>query len=277
MTTNPYQSIPATITEIITESPTIKTFVLKPSSPFAFRAGQFVELAIPGLGEAPFTPSSSPFQKETIEVTIMKAGKVTETLHRIEKGAVVGLRGPFGKEYPLSAFAGKEIVLVGGGVGLAPLRALFLALVHGIEAYPRIVLCAGARSPEDMIYKRLIMESWPRLHKNIELRVTVDKVPEGMAWGGKVGLVTTTLDNLDIDIARSVAVVCGPPVMMKFVTFKLIAELKLPQASLYLSMEKNMSCGIGKCGHCRLGPYFVCQDGPVLPYDKIKDIEGIWH
>ncbi len=274
---NPYQSIPATIVDVISESPTIKTFVLRPAAPFAFRAGQFVEIAVPGLGEAPFTPSSSPFEKETLEVTIMKAGKVTEALHRLAPGATLLLRGPFGKEYPLSDFAGREIVIVGGGVGLAPLRALFLALVHEIESYPKIVLCAGARTPEDMIYKRLIMESWPRLHRNVSLRVTVDKVPEGTAWAGKVGLVTTTLDQLDVDLARAVAVVCGPPVMMKFVTFKLIAELKLPPSSLYLSMEKNMSCGIGKCGHCRLGPYFVCQDGPVLPYDKIKDIEGIWH
>ena len=273
---NPYQTIAAVIEEVITESPTIKTFVLKPDEDFSFRAGQFVEITVPGLGEAPFTPSSSPYQKETLEVTIMKAGLVTDRLHGLEKGKTIGLRGPFGKEYPLESFAGKEVVLVGGGVGLAPLRALFLALVHDIGVYGRVIFCCGARTPEDLIYKNKVLEEWPRLHKNVSLRVTVDGVPEGVNWDGSVGLVTTTLDNLNINVQNSVAVVCGPPIMMKFVTFKLMEEPGYPPEAIYLSMEKNMSCGIGKCGHCRLGPYFVCQDGPVLTFDKIKDLPGIW-
>jgi len=266
----------AEIDEVIVESPTIKTFVLRPEKDFSFRAGQFVDLTVPGLGEAPFTPSSSPHQKETLEVTIMEAGLVTGRLHEMEKGETLGLRGPFGKEYPLEKFAGKEIVLIGGGVGLAPLRALFLALVHDIENFKRVIFCCGARTPEDLIYKENVLNKWPRLHNNISLRVTVDEVPEGMKWDGSVGLVTTTLDDLNVDIEKSVAVVCGPPVMMKFVTFKLMEEPGYPPEAIYLSMEKNMSCGIGKCGHCRLGPYFICQDGPVLTFDKIKDLPGIW-
>ena len=273
---NPYQPIPATIEEVITESPTIKTFFFKTEEKFAFRAGQFVEITVPGLGEAPFTPSSSPYDEEKLEVTIMNVGAVTERLHELEPGAVVGLRGPFGKEYPLDSFAGKEILLVGGGVGLAPLRALFLAQAHEIESYKKIIFCCGARSPEDLIFKKAVLEQWPKLDNKISIRVTVDRVPEGESWNGKVGLVTTTLDGLEIDIANSVAVVCGPPVMMKFVTFKLAADLGYPAEAIYLSMEKNMSCGIGKCGHCRLGPFFVCQDGPVLTFDKLKDLEGVW-
>lgn len=273
---NPYQPIPVRIEEIVTESPTIKTFFFKTEEKFAFQAGQFVEITVPGLGEAPFTPSSSPYDEEKLEVTIMNVGMVTERLHELEPGAVVGLRGPFGKEYPLDKFAGKEILLVGGGVGLAPLRALFLALAHEIESYKKIIFCCGARSPEDLIFQKAVLEQWPKLDDKISIRVTVDQVPEGSNWNGKVGLVTTTLDGLEIDIANSVAVVCGPPVMMKFVTFKLAADLGYPAEAIYLSMEKNMSCGIGKCGHCRLGPFFVCQDGPVLTFDKIKDLEGIW-
>ncbi|MFH1039346.1 MAG: FAD/NAD(P)-binding protein [PVC group bacterium] len=273
---NPYQPIPAEIEEVITESPTIKTFVFRPAEEFTFRAGQFVGITVPGLGEAPFTPSSSPFEKEKLEVTIMRVGAVTDRLHEMGPGAVVGLRGPFGKEYPLETYRGKEILLVGGGVGLAPLRALFLALAHDVDAYQKIIFCCGARSPEDLIYKKKVISEWPSLHKNISIRVTVDKVPEGQQWEGNVGLVTTALDNLDVTVKESVAVVCGPPIMMKFVTFKLAAEVGYPPGAIYLSMEKNMSCGIGKCGHCRLGPYFVCQDGPVLTFDKLKDLEGVW-
>jgi len=273
---NPYQSIPAVIEEIITESPTIKTFVLKPEEDFSFRAGQFVEIAVPGLGEAPFTPSSSPFDTEKIEVTIMEAGTVTDRLHRMSPGDLVGLRGPFGKEYPLDQFAGKEILLVGGGVGLAPLRALFLALVHEAQKYDKVIFCCGARTPEDLIYKEKILNKWDNLRDNISLRITVDKVPDDQHWEGNVGLVTTILDDLDLDIKQSEAVVCGPPIMMKFVTFKLAEELGYPDSAIHLSMEKNMSCGIGKCGHCRLGPYFVCQDGPVLTFDKLKELRGTW-
>ncbi len=273
---NPYQSIPATIKEVITESPTIKTFVLKTEKEFVFEAGQFIELAVPGLGEAPFTPSSSPYRRESLEVTIMNVGAVTNRLHQLGRGEVVGLRGPFGRAYPLKEFEGKEILLVGGGVGLAPLRALFLALSHKIDAYSKVVFCCGAKTPEDLIYREKILNEWPKLHEKISLRVTVDQVPNGAKWGGAVGLVTTTLEKPAVDVKNSVAVVCGPPVMMKFSTFKLVADLGFPPEAVYLSMEKNMSCGIGKCGHCRLGPYFVCQDGPVLTFDKIKELPGVW-
>ncbi len=273
---NPYQPMAAVIREVITESPTIKTFVLEPEIEFHFRAGQFVELTVPGLGEAPFTPSSSPYRDRTLEVTVMRAGTVTGRLHQLKPGEALGLRGPFGREYPLADFAGKEILIVGGGVGLAPIRALFLALVHDVEAYDRIVLCGGARTPEDLIFKEQILKEWPRRPGNISIRVTVDEVPPGMSWNGPVGLVTTTLDDLDINVDNSVAIVCGPPIMMKFVVFKLAKDLGYPPEAIYLSLEKNMSCGFGKCGHCRLGPYFVCQDGPVLTFDRVKDIPGVW-
>ena len=253
---NPYQPIPATIEEVIVESPLIKTLVFRPKEELAFRAGQFITITVPGLGEAPFTPSSSPYERERLEVTIMKVGSVTDRLHELEPGAIVGLRGPFGKEYPLDIFKGKEILLVGGGVGLAPLRALFLALVHEIDSYKKVVFCCGACSMKDLIYKEQVLKEWPALHDNISLRVTLDEAPEGSGLTCRVGLVTTALDDLDITINESVAVVCGPPVMMKFVMLKLVDELKFPDESIYLSMEKNMSCGFGKCGHCRLGPYF---------------------
>ena len=273
---NPYRSIPARVEEMIDESASIKTVVLEPEGGFSFRAGQFVQLSIPGVGEAPFTPSSSPHRCDRLEVTIMEAGRLTSLIHRLRPGDVVGLRGPFGREYPLDRFAGREVLLVGGGVGLAPLRSLFLALVHDLPAYRKVILCAGARTPEDLIYKPLLLDRWSRIDPKVSLRLSVDKVSEKSRWAGRVGVVTVTLDGLSLDRENCAAVVCGPPVMMKFVTFRLAADFKLPPAAIYLSLEKNMSCGFGKCGHCRLGPYFVCQDGPVLTFEEVKDLPDIW-
>ncbi len=271
---NIYKPVTADILEVIDETPTIKTFVVRPRQPIGFQAGEFMEVTVPGVGEAPFTPSSSPNVKETIDFTIMKVGRVTEAIHRMRKGDTVGVRGPLGKGYPLDAWKGKEICIVGGGVGGAPLRALFLALTERLDDFKKILYCYGARTPKDIVYKKQIMEEWPKIDpKKVEIRLTVDEGDE--TWKGNVGVVTTVVRDLGLDLASSVAVVCGPPIMMKFATFKLL-ELGYPESSIYLSMEKNMSCGVGKCGHCMLGEYMVCQDGPVLTYDLIKDKPGIW-
>lgn len=273
MIENPYIPIKSEVVDIITESPTIKTFSFKTEKPIHFKAGQFIEMTIPGLGEAPFTPSSSPFQKSKLEVTVMNVGRVTSKIHDLKKGDIVGLRGPYGNEYPLNEFEGKEILLVGGGVGLAPLRALFLGLAHDLDKYKGITFCCGTRTPSDMIYKDSVLDKWQKIDKKVDFRITVDEKDD--KWKGKVGLVTTTLDKLKINLKNSVAVVCGPPIMMKFTTFKLI-EIGYKKEQIYLSMEKNMSCGFGKCGHCRLGDYYACKDGPVFSYDKISHIHEIW-
>ncbi|MBU4149608.1 MAG: FAD/NAD(P)-binding protein [Candidatus Omnitrophica bacterium] len=273
MIDNPYTPIKTEVVGVNEESPTIKTVSLKPEKPLHFKAGQFVEMTIPGVGEAPFTPSSSPYEKSKLEISIMKAGRVTAKIHDLKKGDIVGLRGPYGNEYPLSEFEGKEILLVGGGVGLAPLRALFLALVHDMDKYKNITFCCGSRTPSDIIYKDCVLDKWQKMNKKVKFRITVDNKDNN--WKGNVGLVTTTLDNLKIDLKNSVAIVCGPPIMMKFSTFKLL-EIGYKNEQIYLSMEKNMSCGIGKCGHCRLGNFYVCKDGPVFRYDRINNIHEIW-
>ncbi len=273
MPENPYKPIPAKLLDVIEESGTIKTFVLKPERPILFEAGQFIEMAVPGMGEAPFTPSSSPAVSEQMDVTVMRVGKITEALHALSPGAMLGLRGPLGKPYPVDTdFKGKEILVVGGGVGLAPLRSLLYALLDRIDTYKKVVVRFGARSPQDIIYKEL-MKKW-RTDSPMDFVISVDADDTGK-WQGPVGLVTTIMDGLPINISEAVAVVCGPPIMMKFATLKLI-ELGFADSQIYLSMEKNMSCGIGKCGHCRLGPYFVCEEGPVMTYDKIKNYEAIW-
>lgn len=273
MNNNPYIPIESKILNIIQESPNIKTFRLELKNGFSFKAGQFVELTVPGIGEAPFTPSSSPFEKELLELTIMNVGRVTQSLFNLKIGDTVGIRGPYGVEYPLSEFENKEILIVGGGVGLAPLRTLFFSLVNNIERYKKVLFCCGAKTPADLIYKTSLLDKWQKLDKRINFRITVDKADQ--TWTGQVGLVTCTLENLGLDLGNSVAIVCGPPIMMKFTTFKLL-DIGYRPEQIFLSMEKNMSCGIGKCGHCRIGRFYVCKDGPVFRYDRIKNYPGIW-
>lgn len=271
MPNNPYRLIETEVLEITSETPTIKTIRLKPKEEISFVTGQFIELTIPGVGEAPFTPSSRPSVKDMMEVTVMKVGKVTGRIHQLKKGDVLGLRGPFGKGYRLDEFKGKEILIVGGGCGFAPIRSLMYSLFEMRGEIKKLLFRGGCRIPKELVYKSEI-EKWGK-RKDLDLKLTVD---EGDSeWKGHVGLVTTILDDIDIDCKSGIAVVCGPPIMMKFVTRKLL-EKGFKEENIYLSVEKNMSCGIGKCGHCRIGIYYACKDGPVFTYDKIKDFSNIW-
>ena len=272
MSQNPYQPINGKIVDIIDESPTIKSFVVVPEEEFKFETGQFVELTLPGEGEAPFTPSSSPAESKKMEISIMKAGRVTGLLHECKKGQKVGIRGPYGNGYPIDDFSGKEVYIVGGGVGLAPIRSLFLTLVDRIKDFKSVVCRYGARTPADFIYKKALFGDWQKI-KGVEIKLTVDEAKDG--WDGNVGVVTTILKQQDVNIKNAVAIVCGPPIMMRFATLKLL-DFGYPAENIYLSMEKNMSCGIGKCGHCMLGKYYVCKDGPVFTYDQIKGYPKIW-
>jgi NAD(P)H-flavin reductase len=272
MNQNLYQPIKSEIVDIIDESPTIKSFVVVPETEFKFATGQFVELTLPGEGEAPFTPSSSPAQTDKMEITIMNAGRVTDLLHHSSKGQMVGIRGPYGNGYPIGDYVGKEVYIVGGGVGLAPIRSLFLTLVDRIKDFKSVVCRFGARTPEDYIYKNSVFGSWQKID-GVDMKLTVDKA--NGQWKDNVGVVTTILDPADVDLKNAVAIVCGPPIMMKFATLKLL-EFGFKPKDVYLSMEKNMSCGVGKCGHCMIGKYYVCKDGPVFTYEQIKDYPNIW-
>ena len=266
-----YHSVKTNLEKVAQETGNIKTFVLRPDRPLAFNAGQFVELSVPGLGEAPFTPSSSPAEDQRIEVTVMRAGRVTSRLHALEAGAVLGLRGPYGNVYPLDQFAGKDILILGGGVGLAPLRSLLFALLADRKRFNRIILCYGAKTPGDLVYRNQLKQ-WETM-PGLELHVTVDKA-EG-DWRGKVGVVTKTLDDVSLDTSAAVGAVCGPPIMMRFATLALTQKGFRP-ANIYLSMERNMSCGLGKCGHCRIGNYYVCRDGPVFTFAQLEGTEHLW-
>ncbi len=271
--TNPYEVVPATVYDIAEESPLIRTLRLRPDRPVPFKTGQFIELSLPGIGEGPFTPSSSHFVSDVMDVTIMKAGFVTEHVHKVQVNDRVGLRGPFGSWYPLEKFEGKDLLILGGGCGLAPLRSLFLTLLGEIDRYKSITFLAGAKSPRDCIYKDAATE-W-RKYPNVRFLRAVDAVPHGETWTEDVALVTKLLEKVDINPGSNPAVVCGPPVMMKYGTFDLL-KMGFKENNIYLSMEKKMYCGFGQCRHCVMGKYYACKDGPVFTYDQIKNEEGLW-
>lgn len=271
---NPYVPMEAVIEDVIIENLIIKTLVLRPKEPLKFSPGHFIMLTAPGVGESPFTPSSSCFETEKFEVTVLRQprGRTTSALHKMKPGDVVGVRGPFGNGYPLEKFKGREVYVVGGGVGMAPMRAVLLALLHEADQYKRIILRYGARNPELRMYKELC-KSW-ETDARIDVAYTVDVADE--TWAHSVGVVTTILKQEDIqNVKNAVSVGCGPPIMLRFMVPVLLKMGFLPE-NMYFSMEKNMSCGMGMCGHCRLGNYYVCKDGPVFTYDKIKDFPDVW-
>jgi len=269
---NPYRPIRAEVLEVITETPTIKTVRFKPEETITFKTGQFVELTIPGVGEAPFTPSSKPSIKEIMEVSVMRVGKVTDRIHQLKKNDTIGVRGPFGRGYPLDEFKNKELLVVGGGCGFAPLRSLMYSLFDMSGEFKKLLFRGGCKNPGEFLYRKEIIEEWTQ-RNDLDITLTVDEGDD--TWKGNVGLVTTLLEGVGIDCKSGIAIVCGPPIMMKFVTFKLV-DMGFKDENIYLSMEKNMSCGIGKCGHCRIGIYYACKDGPVFPYANIKDFPEIW-
>jgi NAD(P)H-flavin reductase len=268
---NPYQPVEAKVVEVIAETPTIKTLRVEPKEPLGFKTGQFMELTVPGLGEAPFTPSSNPSEPQVLSFTVMKVGRVTSAIHELQPRATVGLRGPFGTGYPLEVFAGKEVLVVGGGCGFAPLRSLMYEFFNQSGRLKKLAFRGGCKTPGDFLYRKEI-EGWAE-RGDLDVVLTVDQANGD--WRGKVGVVTTILDGADIDRAEGIAVVCGPPVMMKYATGKL-RDLGFSENRIFLSMEKNMSCGLGKCGHCRIGTFYACKDGPVFRYDSISRFHDIW-
>jgi len=271
MSSNPYQPTLARLCEVIEETPTIKTFVVEPPEPFSFKAGQFAQLTVPGVGEAPFTPSSDPDEPDRLEFTVIRTGRVTDVLHTLKPGDAVGLRGPFGTGYPIDEMQDRHVLIVGGGCGLAPLRSLIYALFHQMDRIRSMSIRYGARESRELLYHRLY-EPWADKPK-VEVACTIDRPEPG--WSGHVGVVTTLLENLNGQAAETIAISCGPEIMLKFVTATLL-ERGLPADRIILSMNRRMNCGIGKCGRCNIGPYYLCREGPDIHYDKIKDLPNVF-
>ena len=230
-----------------------------------YRPGQFVELSVFGIGEAPLCLSQSPTRSAFLEVTVRKTGSVTNRLHAYELGDVVGLRGPFGNWFPVESARGKDLIFVGGGIGLPPLRSLINYVLDHRGDYGKVHVLYGARTPADRVYKNELA-AWSKSDQ-LALIETVDQADE--SWKGNVGVVTKLLRGMDVDPSRSMAFTCGPPIMLKFVVAELIA-LKLAEKDIVTTLERYMKCGVGKCGHCCVGHHYICVDGPVYNYEQIR-------
>jgi len=260
----------AVIKKIIDETGDTKTFHLnfkddKLQGEFTFNSGQFVLFSVFGIGEAPFVISSSPTRSDHLEITVRRVGRLTNALHRLGFNAEVGFRGPYGNGFPLDLLAGKNLVFVGGGIGLSPLRSLIWNVIDNRDKYKNIDIIYGARTPADLCLK-CDLEAWDQ-DKTLNTVTTVDEGDE--SWTGRVGVVPAVLEQVAPSAQNAVAIVCGPPVMIRF-TFPVLEKLGFAPEQMLTTLEKRMKCGIGKCGRCNIGNLYVCRDGPVFTYAQIK-------
>jgi NAD(P)H-flavin reductase len=269
---DPMAPVPCQIRRVSRDTHDTRTIELASAGGRGFMPGQFNMLYLFGLGEVPISISGDPGNGAALVHTVRTVGAVTRALCALKRGATLGVRGPFGSAWPLEEAAGRDVVLMAGGIGLAPLRPAVYHLLTHRDRYGRVVLLYGARTPGDLLYTRLL-ERW-RARFDAQIEVTVDAAPPGGRWRGHVGVAGTLLPRAEFDAARAVALVCGPEVMMRFA----IADLRhrgLGPEQIYLSMERNMKCAIGLCGHCQFGPAFVCKDGPVFRYDRVAPFLGV--
>lgn len=264
----PWQQQAVRIRRKHAEVPGVLTYELVPSGGGEFRPfrpGQFNMLYVPGIGEAAISISGDPQQVDVMPHTVRQAGNVTGSLAKLSEGAVIGLRGPFGSAWPMEVCRGRDVVLVAGGIGLAPLRPAICELISNRNACGEITLIIGAREPALLLYPGEY-DAWRTA--GINVAVTVDRADD--AWRGSVGVVTAILDRLWLrDAARTVVLTCGPEVMMWYV-MRTAATRGVPGSQLYLSLERNMNCAVAFCGHCQFGPYFLCREGPVLCFDQVQ-------
>lgn len=236
----------------------------------AFAPGQFNMLTVFGVGEVPVSLSGDPANAGRLVHTIRAVGPVSGALTRLRVGDTLGLRGPFGVGWPVAEATGRDIIVVAGGLGLAPLRPAIYRLLAERDRYQKIVLLYGTRSPDDIVFRREL-EDWRR-QLDIDIDVTVDHSVD--AWRGHVGVVTSLIPRASFDPTNTIALVCGPEVMMRFAILAL-RDAGLEDEAIYLSMERNMKCAIGLCGHCQFGTVFVCRDGPVFRHDRVRGMLGM--
>jgi NAD(P)H-flavin reductase len=265
----------AVVGDVASETPDTLTFTFDLSDgrgPAYFHPGQFNMLYVYGVGEVPISIASSPGEPHIMH-TIRSVGTVTALISKLKAGDVMGLRGPFGTTWPLEGARGKELIIVAGGLGLAPLRPVIIDALSDPRRFKGVKILYGARTPKDLLYT-YEYEGWSRRERG-EFLVTVDRAEEG--WNGTVGVVTTLFKQVDVLAEEAVAFVCGPEIMMKF-TIQELLRRRVQQDNIVVSLERHMSCGVGTCGHCQMGPVFICKDGPVFPYSRVKQFfakEGI--
>jgi NAD(P)H-flavin reductase len=232
---------------------------------FPFAPGQFNMLYAFGAGEVPISISGDPTRLRSLVHTIREVGAVTRAMRVLKRGELVGVRGPFGSSWPVDEAVGRDVVIVAGGIGLAPLRpALYSILAHR-QKYGRVVLMYGTRTPDDILFRKEL-EGW-RARLDMSVHVTVDRALA--SWRGSVGVVTTIIPRAHFDTSKALVMICGPEAMMRFTILE-FQNRGVGLEQIYISAERNMKCAIGFCGHCQLGPAFVCKDGPIFRYDRIQ-------
>ncbi len=262
------------IEKITEEAPFVKTFRLKfindeDAENFSFRTGQFGEYSIFGEGETTFCIASSPTRKGYIECTFRQAGRVTKALANLDEGDIIGFRGPYGNIFPIDEWKGKNLVFIAGGIALPPMRSVIWNCLDLRENFKDITIIYGARSVADLVYKNELKEWEGRSDVNIV--TTVDPGGETPEWTGKIGFVPTVLSEIAPSSENTIAIVCGPPIMIKF-TFPVLEKLGFTDENVYTTLENRMKCGFGKCGRCNVGKVFVCKDGPVFSLKQLKEL-----
>lgn len=234
---------------------------------YAFLPGQFNMVYVFGTGEAAVSISSDPARPGTLDHTIHRVGLVTSALAQKKRGDLIGIRGPFGSSWPIEVAKGKDVCIASGGIGLAPLRPVIYSMLKNRSAYGRIIVLYGGRSPLDLLY-RVELERWANDFE-VEVLVTVDRGDS--SWKGHIGVVTSLFQYIKLDARETIAYVCGPEIMMKY-TIDELERRGVPQEQMYVSMERNMKCAIGFCGHCQYGPTFICKEGPVYPVPRVRPL-----
>lgn len=274
MKTSPYRPMHGRIigVEMLTEKEKLFRIELEDKINLAHEPGQFVMVSIFGFGEAPISVCSSPSDKGYFEITVRNVGALTDRLHKLGKADMVGIRGPFGKGFPIDNMFGYDVMIVGGGLGIVPLRSLIRYIMFHRSDFGNVQILLGCKSPKELLFK-LETREWMR-RAEIKFNCTVDRGDPD--WKGNVGLITTLIPNVDINPMRTYGVVVGPPIMYKFVIVKLL-EKKIPEHQIIVSLERRMKCGLGKCGHCQIEGVYVCQSGPVFNYAQLKNFKGECH
>ncbi len=270
-TTSIYLPTPARIVDVrpMTRLEKLFTLELPGGMSLGHRPGQFVELSVLGVGEAPISISSSPSRSNgSFQLCVRQAGNLTGALHRLGPGDVVGVRGPFGRGFPFERFRGKDLLFAPGGLGLAPLRSLINQVLDERGNYGRVIILYGARNPSELLFTDELAE-W-EARDDVELHVTVDHPDEN--WKGNVGVITTLFPKVQVYARNTVAITVGPPVMYRFVLVELLGK-GISEGNIWLSLERRMKCGVGKCGHCQMNHVYTCQEGPSFTYAQIKHLE----
>ena len=269
--TSIYLPVPARIADVREMTAYEKLFTVELPEGYSLnhRPGQFVEVSVFGVGEAPISISSSPSRSNgTFELCIRRAGDLTGVLHRMKAGDTIGIRGPFGRGFPIERFRGKDLLFAPGGLGLAPLRSLINQVLDERGKYGRIMILYGARTPSDLLFTDELAE-W-EARDDVELHVTVDRPDENGT--GNVGVITTLFPRVQVYARNTIAVVVGPPVMYRYVLIELLGK-GIPEGNIWFSFERRMKCGVGKCGHCQINHLYTCQSGPSFSYAEIKNVE----